>query len=125
MGYVGVIGEQEGLDILMEVANIIKEERTDVQFAIIGSGTDLDRIKKIATKLEVNDIVEFYGRVSDEVMLEILNTCNVCVNPDKPTEMNNLSTMNKIMEYMALKKAGCPIQLKRRSYICLRSISLC
>ena len=46
----------------------------------------------------LQDYVDYYGRVDDEIMLEILNTADVCVNPDKPTEMNNLSTMNKIME---------------------------
>jgi glycosyltransferase involved in cell wall biosynthesis len=48
--------------------------------------------------------VDFYGRVDDATLVDVLNTAEVCVNPDKPTEMNNLSTMNKIMEYMALGK---------------------
>jgi len=112
VGYVGVIGEQEGLDLLMEAASIIKQQRSDVQFAIIGSGTDLDKIKQLAIDMQVDDIVEFHGRVSDEVLVEVLNTCSVCVNPDKPTEMNNLSTMNKIMEYMALKKPIVQFDLK-------------
>jgi glycosyltransferase involved in cell wall biosynthesis len=46
------------------------------------------------------------------VLLEVLNTADVCVNPDKPTEMNNLSTMNKIMEYMALQKPIVQFDLK-------------
>ena len=112
IGYVGVIGEQEGLDLLMEVASLIKKERNDVQFAIVGSGTDLNKIKKLANELGVTDLVEFYGRVSDDDLVEILNTCDLCVNPDKPTAMNNLSTMNKIMEYMALKKPIVQFNLK-------------
>jgi glycosyltransferase involved in cell wall biosynthesis len=58
------------------------------------------------------DFIEFHGRVSDQVLLEILNTADVCVNPDRPTAMNNLSTMNKIMEYMALKKPIVQYSLK-------------
>ncbi len=58
------------------------------------------------------DYVDFYGRVPDDQMLDILNTADVCVNPDKPTVMNNLSTMNKIMEYMALKKPIVQFNLK-------------
>ena len=46
------------------------------------------------------------------MLLEVLNTADVCVNPDKPSEMNNLSTMNKIMEYMALKKPIVQFDLK-------------
>jgi glycosyltransferase involved in cell wall biosynthesis len=50
--------------------------------------------------------------VDDSTMVEVLNTCDVCVNPDRPTEMNNLSTMNKIMEYMALRKPIVQYDLK-------------
>lgn len=112
VGYVGVIGEQEGLDLLLQVIKLIIDKRDDVQFAIIGGGTDLDKIKMMSDKLGLNQYVDFYGRVSDELLLDILNTADVCVNPDKPTEMNNLSTMNKIMEYMALKKPIVQFNLK-------------
>ena len=112
VGYVGVIGVQEGLDLLLESVQYIVQKRDDIQFAIIGSGTALDEIKLLAAELGVQDYVDFYGRVSDEKLVDILNTCDVCVNPDRPTEMNNLSTMNKIMEYMALKKPIVQYDLK-------------
>jgi glycosyltransferase involved in cell wall biosynthesis len=60
----------------------------------------------------VADFVDFHGRVNDLLLTDILNTCDICVNPDKPTEMNNLSTMNKIMEYMALRKPIVQFDLK-------------
>lgn len=112
IGYVGVIGEQEGLDLLLQSAKIIIEKRQDVQFAIIGDGTELAKIKTTTAEMGLEDFVDFYGRVDDQKMVEILNTADVCVNPDKPTEMNNLSTMNKIMEYMALKKPIVQFNLK-------------
>ena len=111
-GYVGVIGEQEGLDLLLESIKFITSTRNDVQFAIIGGGTDLEKIKQQTTQMNLDDYVDFYGRVDDETMVDILNTTDVCVNPDRPTEMNNLSTMNKIMEYMALKKPIVQFDLK-------------
>ena len=46
----------------------------------------------------------FTGRAPDALMLSMLNTADVCVNPDRPTPMNDLSTMNKILEYMTLAK---------------------
>jgi glycosyltransferase involved in cell wall biosynthesis len=52
----------------------------------------------------LEDTVNFTGRVSDKDLLEILSTADVCVNPDKPCKMNDISTMIKIMEYMALGK---------------------
>ena len=112
VGYVGVIGVQEGLDLLMESVQHIIRQRDDVQFAIVGSGTAVEEIKALVQQLEVSEYVDFYGRVSDEKLVDVLNTCDVCVNPDRPTEMNNLSTMNKIMEYMALKKPIVQYDLK-------------
>jgi glycosyltransferase involved in cell wall biosynthesis len=116
VGYVGVIGEQEGLDLLLEAAKIITSETNEVQFAIIGGGTDLEKIKKLSKEMGLSDYVDFYGRIPDEDLINILNTADVCVNPDKPTEMNNLSTMNKIMEYMALKKPIVQFDLKEGRY---------
>ncbi len=112
VGYVGVIGEQEGLDLLLESAKKITDKRNDVQFAIVGGGTDLESLKKLCTQMGLDSFVDFYGRVDDETLVDVLNTADICVNPDKPTVMNNLSTMNKIMEYMALKKPIVQYDLK-------------
>jgi len=112
VGYVGVIGEQEGIDLLLDSVKIITDKRKDIQFAVVGGGTDFERVVKLSEELGLEEFVNFYGRVDDMKLLEILNTSDVCVNPDKPTEMNNLSTMNKIMEYMALKKPIVQFDLK-------------
>ncbi len=112
VGYVGVIGEQEGVDLLLESAKHIISIRKDIQFAIIGDGTSLPMLKKLSEKMGLSEYIDFYGRVSDELLIAILNSADICVNPDKPTEMNNLSTMNKIMEYMALKKPVVQYDLK-------------
>lgn len=112
IGYVGVIGKQEGLDLLLESLSFILKERNDVQCAIVGDGTELETIKQLSKEMGLCDYIDFYGRVDDFTMVEILNTADICVNPDTPTEMNNLSTMNKIMEYMALKKPIVQYNLK-------------
>jgi glycosyltransferase involved in cell wall biosynthesis len=112
IGYVGVIGEQEGLDLLIESAKIIREHRDDVHFAIVGGGTQLDYVRRYAQDRELDDMMDFYGRVDDQMLLDVLSTSDVCVNPDIPTAMNNLSTMNKIMEYMAMKKPIVQYDLK-------------
>jgi len=106
VGYVGVMGKQEGIDHLLEVAHILiyKKKRKDIQFVLVGGGTELNNMIQLAKRLKLEDYVTFTGRIPDEPMLEILNTADVCVNPDIPNEMNDKSTMNKIMEYMALGK---------------------
>lgn len=106
VGYVGVIGKQEGLNYLVDAAAYIVnvKERRDIHFICVGGGTELERIKAYAAENGVGEYFTFTGRVPDRQLLEALNTADVCVNPDEYNEMNDKSTMNKIMEYMALAK---------------------
>src|SRR5579864_7287973 len=105
VGYVGVMSIQEGLDILLDVAEHIRSiGRSDVHFTCVGGGPALAGLRKIIQDKNLGDMVNFTGRVPIEQLLEVLSTADVCVNPDKPCEMNDMSTMIKIMEYMALGK---------------------
>jgi glycosyltransferase involved in cell wall biosynthesis len=106
VGYVGVMGKQEGIDYLLRAARhiVLDLGRSDVHFGLVGGGTSLEDVKTLAANLGVADFVTFTGRVPDSEMLAMLNTADVCVNPDIANEMNDKSTMNKIMEYMALGK---------------------
>ena len=105
IGYVGNMSVQDGLDILLDIAQHVKNSgRRNVLFTCVGGGTELNKLKKMVEDKDLLDTVHFTGRVSDEDLLEILSTADVCVNPDRPSEMNDISTMIKIMEYMALGK---------------------
>ena len=106
VGYVGVMGKQEGIDLLLESARVIVKDlgRDDVHFGLVGGGTSLEEMKQLAAEKGIGDHVTFTGRVPDGEMIAMLNTADVCVNPDVANEMNDKSTMNKIMEYMALAK---------------------
>lgn len=114
IGYLGVIGKQEGLEYLIEACRyIVKVKgREDIHFICVGGGTELENIKLYARKLGIYNYFTFTGRVSDEILLKALNAADVCVNTDEYSEMNNKSTMNKIMEYMALKKPIVQFDLK-------------
>ena len=50
------------------------------------------------------DVVEFTGRIPDEDVLRYLSTADVCLSPDPLNPLNDVSTMNKIMEYMAMAR---------------------
>lgn len=106
VGYVGVMGKQEGIDYLLRAAQhiVVTLQRTDVHFGLVGGGTELEALKAYSVELGIADYVTFTGRVPDKELLEMLNTADICVNPDVANEMNDKSTMNKIMEYMALAK---------------------
>lgn len=113
VGYVGTMSIQEGLDILLDVALHIKNlGRRDIHFTCVGGGPGLPGLRKMVQEKSLSDIVNFTGRIPDKELLEILSTSDVCVNPDKPCEMNDISTMIKIMEYMALSKPIVQFDLK-------------
>jgi len=106
VGYVGVMGKQEGIDLLLQAVQLIVHYlgRTDIHFGLVGGGTELAAMRQLAKNLGVADYVTFTGRVPDAELLEMLNTADICVNPDRANDMNDRSTMNKVMEYMALGK---------------------
>ncbi len=118
VGYVGVMGQQEGIHYLLEAVRhiVIEKRRHDVHFGLVGGGTSLGQMKEYAKTLGIDDFVTFTGRVPDEEMLDMLNTADVCVNPDVANEMNDKSTMNKIMEYMALGKPIVQFDLTEGRY---------
>ena len=118
VGYVGVMGKQEGIDLLLQAVRslVFDLQRKDVQFGIVGGGTSLEEMKALARDLGVADYVTFTGRVPDAELLAVLNTADVCVNPDVANEMNDISTMNKIMEYMALGKPIVQFDLAEGRY---------
>ena len=113
VGYVGTMSLQDGLDILLDVALHIKNSgRHDIHFTCIGGGPELASLRKMAQEKGLDDTLNFTGRIPDEQLLEILSTADVCVNPDRPCLMNDISTMIKIMEYMALSKPIVQFDLK-------------
>lgn len=116
VGYVGVIGQQEGVEYLLEAIKYIKEHENNVFWGIVGGGPHLEALKQQAHGMGLDDCVEFTGRASDQQLLEYLNTADVCVNSDTYNSMNDKSTMNKILEYMALGKPIVQFDLTEGRY---------
>lgn len=106
VGYVGVMGDQEGVDLLIDAAHhiVYNLKRTDVQFCLVGGGPSLEKLKALTIERGLGDFITFTGRAPDQDLFEVLSTMDVGVNPDRVNTMNDKSTMNKIMEYMALGK---------------------
>ena len=118
VGYLGVIGKQEGIPYLLEAARYIRTKlgRDDICYGIVGGGTSLEELKKLSVEMGLDDIVTFTGRAPDDVMLDYLNTADICVNPDEYNPMNDKSTMNKVLEYMALGKPIVQFDLTEGRY---------
>jgi glycosyltransferase involved in cell wall biosynthesis len=106
VGYLGVMGQQDGVDHLLNAAHtlIIDRGRTDIQFCLIGAGPTFEELQGQAKELGIAEFVEFTGRIPDDDVISRLSSCDVCVDPDPLNPLNNKSTMNKILEYMALER---------------------
>ena len=104
IGYIGIIGQQDGVDILIRaMAYIVKElKRTDIGCMIIGSGSELGNLRALASDLGVNGNVTFTGYLSGEALLTHLCSLDIGVIPDPPSACNDKLSMNKVFEYMAL-----------------------
>jgi len=101
--YVGVMGPQDGLDLLLEsIEHIVKRQnRQNTLFVLVGGGTELPRLQALAAQKGLAAFVKFTGRIPDDNLAAYLSTADVCVAPDPKNPMNDRSTMNKILEYMA------------------------
>ena len=113
IGYLGNMNPQDGLDMLLDVALRLRNlGRHDIHFTCVGGGPALASLRQMVKDKNLEDTVNFTGRIPDHQLLQILSTADVCVNPDPPCEMNDISTMIKIMEYMALGKPIVQFNLK-------------
>jgi glycosyltransferase involved in cell wall biosynthesis len=103
VAYLGIMGPQDGVDGVLRVADRIVHThgRRDVQFALLGFGDCLEDLKAHSTSLGLDDFVEFTGRVGPAQIGAYLSTASVGLSPDPFSPLNDVSTMNKTMEYMA------------------------
>ena len=108
VAYLGVMAPQDGVDYLLRAAARLLEDRgaRDVSFTLIGAGDSFDDLVALTRELGLDDVVHFTGRIPDAEVEAILSTADVCVSPDPKSPLNDVSTMNKVLEYMAL---GRPI----------------
>lgn len=106
VAYLGVMGKQDGVENVVRAAHhiTVTKQRRDVVFTLIGDGDCREELEEMAADLGINGCIQFTGRIPDEDLLSYLSTADVCVAPDPPIPLNQMSTMNKMMEYMACGK---------------------
>jgi glycosyltransferase involved in cell wall biosynthesis len=103
--YIGVMGPQDGVDIVLRAADVIVHQlgRTDIAFTLIGTGDCFDELVALRDELNLAGHVEFTGRAPDELVGQVMSTADVGLSPDPKNPLNDVSTMNKTMEYMAFE----------------------
>jgi len=114
VGYVGVMGDADGLDYLLKAAHHVvhKKGRNDIQFLLMGTGPEHPRLLKMREELKLQDSVDLPGRVSNEFLFTALRTMDIGVSCDPINSYNDHCTMNKVLEYMAFGKAQVMFDLK-------------
>ena len=103
VAYLGVMGPQDGIDHALRALALLKD-RGDWHAIFVGEGDVLPAMRALAVELGLSEQVEFPGRLPDEDVLTILATADVCLAPDPKNPLNDVSTMNKIVEYMAMAR---------------------
>jgi glycosyltransferase involved in cell wall biosynthesis len=108
VAYIGVMGPQDGVDLAVRAAAHVVHNlgREDVAFTFMGSGDSYHQLVSLRDELELQDYIELPGRVPDDTVLDVLSTADVGLSPDPKNPLNDVSTMNKTMEYMAF---GLPV----------------
>jgi len=116
--YLGVMGAQDGVDYLLRAIDHVVHTFNyhDCHFALIGSGDMYPDLVKLAHQLKLDDFVEFTGRIPDADLLRYFSTADIALAPDPLNPLNDVSTMNKIIEYMAVGLPIVSFDLKESRY---------
>ncbi len=101
--YLGIMGPQDGVDVIIDVMDdlVHRRGRRDVHATLLGFGDCLADLRRRTTELGLDDYVTFTGRADRSMIAEHLSVADVGLSPDLKTPLNDVSTMNKTMEYMA------------------------
>ena len=104
IGYVGIMGAQDGVDLLIEaMADIVhRQKRDDIHCAIVGSGTELGALEAMTKNLGLEDYITFTGFLSGDDLLSAFSTFDIGAIPDPKNTYNDKISMNKVFEYMSL-----------------------
>jgi glycosyltransferase involved in cell wall biosynthesis len=105
LAYLGVMGPQDGVDLALRAMHHIVHNcgRVDVALTLIGDGDAGQDLRRLAAELRLDRHVQFTGRAPDALVARILSTADIGLSPDPKNPLNDVSTMNKTMEYMSFE----------------------
>ncbi|MER6098589.1 glycosyltransferase family 4 protein [Streptomyces sp. NPDC001728] len=112
--YLGVMGPQDGVDYALRALAKLRDEvgRTDWHAVFVGAGDTFDAMVELSRELGLSGQVEFTGRVPDADLVRYLSSADVCLSPDPCNPLNDVSTMNKVLEYMVMGRPMVSFDLR-------------
>ena len=116
--YLGVMGPQDGVDIAVRAVDVLvkKYKYNNISFTFVGGGDCLEDLKTLVCSLGLEDYIQFTGRIPDEDLMRYLSSADLGIAPDPYNPLNNVSTMNKMIEYMAMGLPIVSFDLKESKY---------
>ena len=114
VGYVGVMGNADGLTYLLDAAAHLVHQRgrRDVQFLLMGTGPEHANLAAQRDRLGLQEQVDLPGRVTNEFLFVALRTIDIGLSCDPINPYNHHCTMNKVLEYMSFAKPQVLFDLK-------------
>ncbi len=114
VSYVGVMGNADGVRYIIEAAHYLVNisGRDDIQFLLMGSGPEYDKLVALRNELGLIDFIDLPGRVSNDFLFTALQTMDLGVSSDPINPYNDHCTMNKVLEYMTFAKPQVMFDLK-------------
>jgi glycosyltransferase involved in cell wall biosynthesis len=114
LGYLGVMGVQDGVDVLLDAVAVLlrRRGRDYVRLDLVGDGELRIALEERASELGISDAVDFRGFLPAAEFVPLLRTVDLCVAPDPPNPFNDISTMNKVIEYMAMGRPVVAFDLR-------------
>jgi glycosyltransferase involved in cell wall biosynthesis len=106
IGYVGVMGFQDGVDYLLRsLHHLIHDlQRRDFYCVLVGTGDAWPRLRALSRDLGLDEYVWFTGFISNDKMQSCLSAAHICVAPEPSNPFNDRSTMVKMIHYMSMGK---------------------
>ncbi len=104
VGYVGVMGSQDGIDTLVRAWRLVVDE-PDLAAAtleMVGDGEARPGLERLVDDLGLRGSVRFHGYLSPAGFVPILAACQLTVSPDPPTPFNDVSTMVKVLDSLVI-----------------------
>jgi glycosyltransferase involved in cell wall biosynthesis len=118
--WIGQLARKESLDLLISAADelVNVHKRTDVAFAIVGPGDVREELQAMVRRQGLEDVVDLPGEADDARLREYIATADVCVSVDKRNELNDRSTMIKVLEYLVMGKPVVQFPLLEMQRLC-------
>ena len=79
--YIGRITKLKRIDFILRSLKIVKEKGIKFKFYIVGKGFEIDTLKKLTKKLDLEDCVIFTGFLERELFPQLLSRANLLLFP--------------------------------------------